>query len=203
MKRIHQSLAEAYADDKVYDSYVAIRADTILTNPVKFCNIENKLLLVSADFTRGGPFHNRDVDEYIGSREPFLAYVHNMSVLMSRVASVREDHTDFFDKRAICDAEVVAKYKCDVDEKNMESLRSRAIETLKLIPTPSAPTSDNFWLINGGCEVRDLFAYYEYNSHKYFNEWFGIIACILEHNGVILSDTLSPAVHFKMIRIAV
>ncbi len=189
VKRIQQILKKAYDNNKVYDIYINMRMDSVITNILDLNSVSNDFVLTCGNFTRNYFLHNRDIlDIFYGNYKPYMFWFYSLIKLFDGIVSKKQETLNYFDRENFCDSSMVLEFNeiynnIDKDDKN---IIDNVINKVKLLHT-SCSIGDSYHF-NNQIVYFSLNDYYELDYDYLFTEIVYTIHVILQSHNFCLSE---------------
>jgi hypothetical protein len=111
-KRIQQILKNRFDKNEKYDIYIMLRLDIIIDKVLFLNDVNNEIVLGSADFTRKAWLHNRDIiDTFLyGNYLPFMYWIYSTTKYFESLTNRKLESLNFFIDEQFCDDNIIQLY---------------------------------------------------------------------------------------------
>jgi hypothetical protein len=111
-KRIQQILKNRFDKNEKYDIYIMLRLDIIIDKVLFLNDVNNEVVLGSANFTREVWLHDRDiVDCFLyGNYLPFMYWIYSTTKYFESLTNRKPESLNFFVNDRFCDDNIIQLY---------------------------------------------------------------------------------------------
>jgi hypothetical protein len=200
-KRIQEILLKAFKINNVYDKYIMYRIDTVLDKKLYLDDINNEILLITANFTRNAFLHNRDVMDLVmcGTYKPFMYWVINIINLFDSLISKNADFKSFYSKEYFCSNNLIEMLNADISKLQDNNTFENINELVKLRNTPIDVV--DFYHQSNKKISRNFCEIWEISKEELFERLLNAIRLIfIGNSSFILSENKENAIHAIIVR---
>lgn len=111
-KRIQQILKNRFDKNEKYDIYIMLRLDIVIDKVLFLNDVNNEMVLGSANFTRGCWLHDRDImDAFLyGNYLPFMYWIYSTIKYFESLTNRKLESFNFFVNGQFCDDNIIQLY---------------------------------------------------------------------------------------------
>jgi hypothetical protein len=197
-KRI-QLILQLAVSNPVYDVYIMLRMDCILTRPFYLDELNNECMILTGVVQRPAFFHNRDTDFAVcGTYAPFMMWILSAIHTFESILSFRLSPAKYYDSAPFCDASLVSQWRASQHIILEKTCRRDCMIKHKVHHTDSG-ISDTYH-VNTHLIYCDILQYYNTTQEFLLHSLLRAISAISTTYTFTFSENKDIPIHMHIVR---